>query len=282
MANIEINSQHRTPMELGSNMHALISYRAIVAGVLIAMFVMTGLIGLGLAVGGMKMGEETTVQAAGFFSGVWFIVSALVALFIGSYFAARVSKFRTGRIGSVQGLAIAALFIGFFFYVTFSFLGGAGSTFGSLLGRSSGVITTGNQDTAVAAIIPDTIGDLAQDGLGELNLKSSPQVVAGRLGSRIVRGDTEGAKNYLALEAGITPEEADLRITQMKDNINQYLMNAKVSAAEALRSTGWTLFLLVAFGALAAVGGGSLGSVANYRRPLIRETDERYPPGQTV
>src|SRR5690606_1555284 len=77
-----------------NNFHALISWRSIVAGLLIAMLVMTGLLGLGLAFGGIGLDEDTSARSAGIFTGAWFIGSALISLFAGSYFAARVSKFR--------------------------------------------------------------------------------------------------------------------------------------------------------------------------------------------
>lgn len=282
MANIRIRSETRDPLEFVNNMHALISFRAIVGGLLIAMFTMIGLIGLGLAFGGMGLSEDTSAQSAGIFTGVWFIVSVLISLFVGSYFAARVSKFRTGRIGSAQGLVIAALFLGFFFYQMLSAVGSIGSAAGSFLGKSGSVIAQGAQQAASYPTVTNTINNITEDALGDLNLKSEPQVVAQGLGSRLVRGDTEGAKNYLARQAGITSAEADTRIAQMKASVDRNIAEAKEGAAVALRSTGWTLFLLVALGALAAVGGGALGSVANFRKPLIREGEEYYPPGQTV
>lgn len=90
--------------------HPLISWRSVVAGLLIAFFTMIGLLGLGMGIGGISMSEETGIQGAGMFTGIWFTVSVLISLFLGSYFAARVSKFQYGRIGSAQGLVIAACF----------------------------------------------------------------------------------------------------------------------------------------------------------------------------
>src|SRR5690606_17191858 len=112
---------------------ALISGRAILAGLLISFFTMLGLIGLGLALGGINMGGDTSAESVGIFTGVWFTVSALISLFVGSYFAARISKFRTGRIGSAQGLVIASLFLGFFLYQTVSAVGALGGAAGNVL-----------------------------------------------------------------------------------------------------------------------------------------------------
>ncbi len=114
------------------------------------------------------------------------------------------------------------------------------------------------------------VGNMVEDAMGDLNLRSDPEQVATGVASRLIRGDTEGAKNYLSRQSGITPEEANVRITQMKTQVDQAIDRTKQGAAMVLKSTGWSLFLLVVLGALSAVFGGSLGSVANYRKPLTR------------
>jgi hypothetical protein len=282
MANISINSENLSPIEFQGNTHALISFRAIAAGLLLTMFVMIGLTGLGLAFGGISMDEETTVRGVGMFSGIWFIASVFISLFLGSYFASRVSKFRMGRVGSVQGLVIASLFLVFFLYQIVSALGTAGLAVGSLLGKTGRVIALSAQKMENYPAVRNTISNLSEDALGDLNLRSGLQVVAEGIGSRILRGNTEGAKNYLAREAGITPTEADARIAQMKGKVDEYVSNAKEATATALRSTGWTLFFLVVLGGLAGILGGGLGSVVNFRKPLISVADIQYQRGQTV
>jgi uncharacterized membrane protein len=281
MANISINSENLNPIEFQGNTHALISFRAIAAGLLLTMFVMIGLTGLGLAFGGISMDEETTVRGVGMFSGIWFIASVFISLFLGSYFASRVSKFRMGRVGSVQGLVIASLFLVFFLYQLVSALGTAGIAVGSLLGKTGRVIALSAQKMENYPAVRNTISHLSEDALGDLNLRSGLQVVAEGIGSRILRGNTEGAKNYLAREAGITPTEADARIAQMKAKVDEYVSNAKEATATALRSTGWTLFFLVVLGGLAGILGGGLGSVVNFRKPLISVADIQYQTGQT-
>lgn len=272
MANIRINANREGPLEFDHmNSHALVSFRAIVAGLLIAMFCMIGLLGLGLAFGGIGMNEDTSAQSAGIFTGIWFLVSTLLSVFIGSYFAARVSKFRTGRIGSAQGIVIAALFLGFFLYQTVAAIGTAGSAAGAFLSKSGSVIAQGVDKASDNPTVTNTVNQVTEDALGDLNLKSQPNIVAQGLAQRLVRGDADGAKNYLARQAGITPTEADARITQMKAQVDKFIADAKETTGTALKNVGWSLFLLVALGAIAGMGGGALGSVANFRKPLIRE-----------
>ncbi len=253
------------------NPHALISWRSIVAGLLLAFFTMTGLIGLGLAFGGIGLDDETSARGAGIFTGIWFVVSALISIFVGSYFAARISKFRTGRIGSAQGLVIAALFVGFFLYQTLATIGMAGQAMGGMIKGSGGMIARGVDKAAESPVINNAVSNVAEDAIGDLNLKSDVRTVGTGVATRLVRGDAEGAKNYLSMQAGITPAEADTRIAQMKTRVDKIIEDAKEGTAAALKSVGWSLFLLTLLGSLAAVAGGAMGSVANFRKPLIRQ-----------
>lgn len=253
-----------------TTMHPLISWRSVAAGLLIAFFTLAGLVGLGMAVGGISLNEDAdvTARAVGIFSGVWFLVSVLLSLFIGSYFAARVSKFKMGRIGSAQGLVIAALFIGFFLYQSMMMVGMAGQAAGNIIGKTGAVISSGAQQASQSPMITNTVNNIVEDSLGGLNLRSDPQTVATGVGTRLMRGDVESAKNYLSVQTGITAEEADQRIAALRTRVDDAVNRAKDGAATALQSTGWTLFLLVVLGSLSAVGGGALGSVANFRKPL--------------
>lgn len=273
MVNLHVKSgKGNLPLESDLvNPHALISWRSIVAGLLLAFFTMTGLIGLGLAFGGIGLDDDTSAKGAGIFTGVWFVISALLSIFIGSYFAARISKFRTGRIGSAQGLVIAALFVGFFLYQTMATIGMAGQAMGGMIKGSGGIIARGVDKAADMPVINNAVSNVAEDTIGDLNLKSDVKTVGTGVVTRIVQGNTEGAKNYLSMQAGITPTEADARIAQMKTRVDQIVEDTREGTASALKSVGWSLFLLTLLGSLAAVAGGAMGSVANFRKPLIRQ-----------
>lgn len=229
-------------------MQSIISWRSVLAGVLIAFLVMTGFLGLRMAFGGISAYE-------GMFTGVWFLSSALISIFTGSYFAARVSKYRNGRLGSAQGLVIAALFLGIFIYQSVSEV---------FWMRDSDNIT---EQPAVI----NKVGVYAEDALRDMNLRSDPAVVAQGVATRLIDGNTAGAGNYLSLQTGLSPEEADARISQLKPRVDQVVDNARATAGNAFQATGWSLFLTVFLGALSSVFGGALGSVANFRNPMSRE-----------
>lgn len=253
--------------------HPLVSWRSVLAGFLVSMFFLAILLSLGMAFGGIGLSDGTTAQRAGIFTGVWFVISTLISLFAGSYFAARISKFHTGRIGSAQGLVIAALFFGVLLFQTMAAIGWAGRTAGVALGGTAAAVSAG----AGAAANSDNpaVNTIVQSAVSDLDLKSDPQAVIAGVGSRMVRGDVDGAKNYLASQAGITPAEADRRLSALRAQVDQAVVQAREATAKGLQATGWTLFITMVIGALAAVFGGATGSIANVRRP-IAEVEEGF------
>jgi hypothetical protein len=277
MVNMNKSTSRRGPLEIDSlNPHALVSFRAIVAGLLIVMFTFVGLTGLGLALGGLGLDAVTAIGTATLFKNLWFMMSVLLSLFVGSYFAARISKFRTGRVGSLQGLVIAALFMGVFFFEALSAFTPLGSSSGSSLTKSDIGLTSWMFGKSSSLPISNAVTRLTEDTLGDLNLRSGSQLVAQGLATRLTLGEVESAKNYLSLQAGIPLTEAETRILEMKPLLEKSLAEEKEASLTALRSFGRLLFLLVALGSLATIAGGSLGSVVNFRRPLVRENDQDY------
>jgi hypothetical protein len=257
-------------------MHALVSWRAIVAGLLIALLSLAILVSLGMAVGGIGLGGGTTAQNAGLFTGLWFIVSALISLFLGSYFAARVSKFHTNRVGSAQGLVIASIFFGLFLWQTFSAVTWAGNT-------ATGAVTSvaqGAQQAAGSPVVGNVANNVVEDAVADLQLKVDPQTAVTGIATRLVQGDVDGAKAYLARVSNLSQQEVDQRIDQVQAKLSATMKKAANTAATALQATGWSLFALLVLGSLAAVGGGALGSRANWRKPLTVEPVEVVPVGR--
>lgn len=248
-------------------MHALVSWRSILAGIMVSFFMMALLLSLGMAFGGLGLSDATDMQNAGIFTGVWFLISSVISIFTGSYFASRVSKFQTGRIGAAQGTVIASLFFGFFLFQTVSTIGWLGRTTGAVAGGSFAAIGAG----AGQSIQNPVVNDMIENSLGDMNLKTEPKTVVSGVASRMIRGDTESAKNYLAYQAGITPQEADQRIAQLRAQIDQAMTQARIAAAKALQTAGWSLFATMTLGAIAAMVGGALGAYSNAHRPLVRE-----------
>jgi hypothetical protein len=251
-----------------ATMHPLLSWRSMFAGLLVSFFVMAGFLGLGLAIGGISMNEDTTLGGVSTFTTLWFGASALVSLFVGSFFATRVSKFQNGFIGSAQGLIIASLFLGFFVYQAGSLVGNVGSLAGNIIGGSAKMAGTGVSKATQNPQVRETFNRVLRNTIGDLNVQGEIETVAINVGNRLLRGDEESAVDYLAMETGISREEAQERLSSLRIQAEEAVGDAKNIAGDALKSAGWTLFLLVLFGAISAIAGGILGSRMNFRSPL--------------
>lgn len=252
-----------------SYMHPLFSSRSVIAGLLVAFFILTGLLGLGFAIGGISMDQNTEFSGIGTFTGIWFGISALVSLFIGSYFAARVSKFQRKRIGGAQGLIIASLFLGFFIYQAGQTVSGIGGLAGNFIGGGASMASKGISSAYQNEHVRSTFSNVIQNTIGDLNIKGEIQTVAINVGNHLLRGDQEGAIDYLSRESGISREEARAKLAQFQIQAEEAIGEAKEATASALKTTGWTIFLLVLLGAMSATIGGALGSRANNRKPLL-------------
>jgi hypothetical protein len=249
----------------------LISWRSVAAGLFLSSLVMIGLLGLGMAFGGIGMDADTAAKSAGLFSGIWFSASAFVSILAGSYFAARLSKFQTGRIGAAQGLVIASFVVSFIVYLSISIAGSIGASMGTVISKSAGLAARGAQEASENQTVMKYVNLYAEDAMSELNLRAEPSVVAQGVVTRLINGDADGAKNYLARQANITPAEADAKIASVRAMIETRIEQAKVAVGNGLESAGWAIFLLAAVGALASVLGGMLGARSNHARPLAAQ-----------
>ena len=86
--------------------------------------------------------------------------------------------------------------------------------------------------------------------------------------SRLARGDQEGAKNYLAYQSGLTTEEADARVAALRAKADELMVKAREASATVLKTSGWSLFVLIVLSGIASVLGGLLGSQVNVRGTL--------------
>ncbi|MGZ3803178.1 MAG: hypothetical protein ACXVB4_03135 [Pseudobdellovibrionaceae bacterium] len=260
-------------IEQGLTARYLVSWSCLFAGLLFTLLVFSGALSLGVAFGGVGLSEGTTAQRAGIFTGVWFIVSAVIALFAGGYFSVRLAKFRNDIIGAAHGVVITSLFVLLILNQTATAVGwlsraaaDAASGATSMMGES---LSTVSQSS--------TVRNMVEDALEDLNLKSDPQIVIPGVMSRLLRGDNESAKNYLSLQSGLSPEEIDQRIATLRTRVDQALASAREATASAMKATGWSLFLLIVLGAISAAVGGLVASQVNGRKPLAKTVEEGVP-----
>jgi len=255
----------------GNGRFDTISWKAIFAGFFVSLLTYFALMALGIALGSSSL--ESAAQSGGgsargfgIGAGIWMIISIFIPIFVGSFAASRVGGSVPIRIGRVQGLVVTALFFAFTLSQVGSAIGVLGSGIGSAVGSLGGATSDISSNQQVQ--------DLMDQAFKNLDLRSPPEQVAQGVATRLVQGDAEGAKNYLASQAGITPQEADARIQELKPKVEAALRDAGATAARVAKTVGWALFVAIVLGSIAGSIGGSLGAAVNLSKPVSR-ADER-------
>lgn len=250
-----------------------ISWKAIFAGVFIAMLGFYLLMYLGVAFGSAALQEvirgEDTIAGLTWGSGVWIVVTTLVSIFLGALFASKVSGLLSMRTGRIQGAVIASLFFAIMLsqvgFALSSLTRGVGSLVGTMGGTASNVVSS-----------PE-VQDVVTQAIGDLNLKSSPEVVIQGVAVRLLRGNVEAAKNYLAMQAGISPFDAEQRLSNLQAELDQVATEIGTTAAQVAQAAGWILFGALLLGTIAAVIGGGLGVPPDQSLTRGEGKEERLP-----
>jgi hypothetical protein len=257
------------------NNNHLICWKSAFAGIIISIMSYMLLATLGAGVlGSVAQGSIESQQhgsALATVSGLWLGLSAIISLFIGSYFTVRISNTLTHKIGAAHGFIVASAF-----FIILMFL--AGTAIGSFsrgLGRLVEGISKGAAKIGANPRVQDTINQ----ALGTNNLKSDSKIVAETLAVRLLQGDYDSAKSYYAFQTGLTDQEVNAKMTQLKVNFDQVVKDVEEKIAVVVTDTGWSLFVTFFVGLLAALIGGRTGAHANVEMPLtIEETNPNPIP----
>lgn len=260
-----VNDYAKTyPIDETTGHRHLICWKSTLAGLALAILTFAGVLALSVAFGGIGLEDGSTVKNATIFAGVSVVVAMMLANFVGSYYAVRIARRRVDVVGVMQGLLVGALFIIFVLWQTMASVSTMGKITGAALGATATVAGAG----VAAASQNPVVENIVEDNLGELKLKSSPETVVRGVASRLARGDQESAKNYLAYQAGITPQEADQKIAAAKAKIDEMMTETRKATATALKAIGWSLFVSIVLATIAAVLGGMLAALCNEKRTI--------------
>ncbi len=250
--------------------HHLVCWKSVFSGVLISIMSYLVLTSLGAGIGGLTashlISNEESGSGLATGAGLWLGLTATISLFMGSYFALRVSNFKTNKVGAAHGFVIASIFFSLLMW-------GATSTIGSVttgIGKIAGTLSSGAANLASSPMVEDTI----QKSFVGSSLKSDPKTVAQGIALRLLQGDTDSAKNYYAYQTDRTPAEADAKFAQMKAEFDQKIKVASEATANAVADAGWSLFVTFLVGLIAAVIGGRSGAHANTERPMASVSSE--------
>lgn len=242
----------------------LVCWKSTLAGLAIAIVVFLGVTALSLAFGGIGLSDGSSAKAAGTFAAGSMIVATFLAALSGGYVTTRLGRTEVDMLGTVQGLVVGAVFLIVVLFQVTSVVGSIGKLAGQTIGTAAAAVGT----AAGAASENSVVQDVVQDMLGDLNLKSDPSVVAKGVASRLVRGDEAAAKQYLAYQAGIPASEVDKRIAAAKTKMDEAAKQIRETAAKIMKDTGWSLFVVIVLGMIAAGLGGLLAAKCNEKYTL--------------
>ena len=270
----------------GSHVHRRISWGAIFGGVILVVVVQLLLsmlgAGIGLSTVNVNAGSTPDASSFGIGAGVWWLVSSIVALFLGGYVAAWLAGIEIRFDGVLHGLVAWGIATLFTIYLLSSavggVIGGGFSALGSLTSAAGSGISSAAKPLAQAAgVTPDVVGDQAKGYLQPANpdpATMSPQDAQKEVAQDLVTyakgGDgAAGAKEQVVTimaaqlkishdDAAKKFDDAQAKLAQAKAQAVQTAKNAADASASAASTTSFAVFVDLLLGGIAAAVGGSL------------------------
>jgi len=274
-----------------------ISWGAILAGVVmvLAIQLLLSLLGIGIGMGVVEpgSGENPAATSLGIGSAVWWVVSNLIALFVGGYVAARLAGVFSRGDGMLHGLLTWAFSLLVTFYLLTSavgsVIGGAYNVVGNALGTAGQTIQqaipSAAQAVSGAAGAPN-FQDLARQLLDPNARPQGPEAaqrdLVTALGQMAASGDPaqreqarDRAVGIIAQQAGVPEDQARQRLDQMTQQVQEFRQQATQTATRAADVTADTLsqasiwaFVALLLGAIAGALGGRTGT---REQPVVTE-----------
>jgi hypothetical protein len=257
-----------------------VSWGAIFAGVVVALVtqVLLTMLGAGIGIATLDPGTGDNPEASTFSvaAGIWYILSGIVAAFVGGYVAARMSGKTLPTTGAFHGLttwALTTLLVLYFLTSTVGMIvGGAFSGIASAVGSLSEtvaetaapIVAEANPLDAIEAQVRSTGTD--PEALNNAAISAMRALIIGNEAD--ANTARQNAAQALATARGIPLEEATQQVTQMEQRYHQAIERTKQQATEAadtaasVASIGALLaFVSLVLGAIAGWFGGRSGVV---------------------
>lgn len=259
-----------------------VSWGAIFAGVVVGLIVQVLLTMLGVGIGvatldpGMGAADNPAASTFSIGAGIWYVLSGIVAAYVGGYIAARMSGRTAPTTGALHGLTTWAFTTLLVLYLLSTAVGSiVGGAFSGVTGAIGGLGQTVAQTAApiIANSNPlDAIeGQVRATGTDPEALQANAVnairgvLLGGQSGTDEARRQ---AAQALSQARGIPLDQAQTQVAQIEQQYNQAVASAKQTATEAadtaasVVSTGAFLaFVALVLGAIAGWLGGRSGVV---------------------
>ena len=249
-----------------------VSWGAIFAGVVVALVVqvLLTMLGVGIGVATLDPGaaDNPAVSTFSVVTGLWYVVSGILAAFAGGYIAARMSGKAAATTGALHGLTTWAFTTLIVLYLLSTAIGGiVGGAFsgvanavggmGQTIARAAGpMVAQSNPLEAIESQVratgtdPDALNAAATNAVRALVTADKAQADQAR----------EQAAQALASARGIPLDQAQQQVAQIEAQYHKSLDQAQSVAAE----TADTAASVVSIGALLAFVALVLGAIAGW------------------
>ncbi len=259
------------------------AWGAIIAGIVTALLIqmLLSLLGVGVGLSSFQLtGDTASNPSAGALSieaGVWWVVSGLIAAFVGGIVAGRLSGSSRHSTAAWHGFVAWCATTLIVVWLLGTALGGVlGGTFSAVGGTLSGIGKTAAAGAAGAtnAAGPDALAAQVRSLVNPNDAQSVQTAIIAYVRAA-ANGDKQAADaarqkavDSLARVANISPDEAQNRLNQLQQDYQRTAQQAKQAAETARKNAGrGALFAFAALllGAIFSIVGGGLGTP---RRPI--------------
>lgn len=257
-----------------------VSWGAIFAGVVVALVtqVLLSMLGVGIGIATLDpaTGDNPAASTFSIGAGLWYVVSGIVASFLGGYVAARMSGKTLATTGALHGLTTWAFTTLLVLYLLTSAVGSlVGGAFSGVASAVGGIGSTVAQTAAPALANSNPLdaieGQVRATGTDPEALQANAVnairslVMGGSAGTDQAR---DQAAQALATARGIPVDQAKTQVAAIEKQYTDTLASAKQTATEtadaaaSVVSTGALLaFAALVLGAIAGWLGGRSGVV---------------------
>ncbi|QRK13361.1 hypothetical protein JQX13_26995 [Archangium violaceum] len=282
-------TQQKAGVQLLAGPPVKVSWSAIFAGTVTALGLWILLYALGLALGLSSINPQDTGSArtSGIFTGIWSLISPLIALFVGGIVAGRGSGVQTKSSGGIHGLVMWGLttLVGFWLLsnLVSALAGGLFSMGRTAVQATGSAISAGASQGGGLGQVAQSFGIDANDALRPVNQRLQaqglPPVTASQLeaATRDVvqtavqqgRLDRQLLVNSIAENTALSRADAqevasrvEAQFNNAQGQVGQAVQSVQTGALQAADATGkafWGVFGALFLGLISAILGGTVG-----------------------
>lgn len=282
-----------TPVE--RERHTRVSWGGIFGGAFVALGVWALLYSLGLALGLSSIDAQEGVGGPALFTGIWSIITPLVALFVGGYVAARMSGIVDKMAGALHGAVVWGLTTVVGAFALTMLLGTLVGT--AVSAGKSAVSATASAGQGAASQLQQSVDVTANQLLQPVNQRlreaGKPEITAQQM-SQALQGavtmslregrlDSEIFTQSLAQNTNLSRQDVQEIASGAEQELNQAASQIQSTAASAAQGMGkafWGVFFALLLGLASSVLGavaGVSGLQKHDRRTVVGRPATQVP-----